>query len=122
MPVAVPDSVVDFLEDFNHASALQTDSSRSSLDEEYLKAAGEELKGALEKLRAELGQLQKVNVDQAGRDAPGAYLAKLQFEKGSRGLGLLTRLKERTILRVIFGVGEYDEAALKELVKNPPRS
>jgi hypothetical protein len=121
MPVAVPDTLLDFLEDFNYGTALQTESARSSLDPEYLKLAGDALKADLEKLRTDLGKLQDLSVEQGGRDIPGGFLVNLKFEKGSKGLGLLTRLKERTIFRVFFTTGEYDEAALKELLKNPPK-
>ena len=119
MPVAIPDSVIDFLEDFNYGTAIQTDTSRSAFDPEYLKVAGDQLKADLEKLRTDLGKLKQVQVEQAGRDIPGGFLLRLDFEKGSRGMGLLTRLKERTILKVIFVEGEYNEAALKDQVKNP---
>jgi hypothetical protein len=119
MPVAIPDSVIDFLEDFNYGTAIQTDSSRAAFDPEYLKVAGDQLKTDLEKLRTDLGRLRQVQVEQAGRDIPGGFLLRLDFEKGSRGMGLLTRLKERTILKVIFVEGEYNEAALKDQVKNP---
>lgn len=119
LPVAIPDSVVDFVEDFNYATALQTESVRASFDPEYLKVAADQLKADLEKMRTELGKLKTVAVDQAGREIPGGFLLKLDFEKGSRGLGLLTRLKERTILKVIFTEGEYNEATLKEGLKNP---
>jgi hypothetical protein len=81
--------------------------------------AGDQVKAELEKMRAELGKLKKVQVEQAGREIPGGFLVRLDFEKGSRGLGLLTRLKERTILKVIFVEGEYNETALKDQVKNP---
>jgi hypothetical protein len=121
LPVAIPDSVVDFLEDFQNGTALQTDSVRSAFDPDYLKAAGEALKSDLEKLRAEMGKLLQVHVDQFGREIPGAYSLKLTFEKGVRGVGLLTKLKERTIFRVLFQAGEYDEAALRETLKNPAK-
>ena len=119
MPVATPDSVVDFLEDFNYGTALQTESVRSAFDPEYLKVAGDQLKADLEKLRADMGKLKSVQVEQGGRDIPGGFLVKLEFEKGSRGLGLVTRLKERTILKLILAGGEYNEASLREQVKNP---
>jgi hypothetical protein len=119
LPVAVPDSVVDFLEDFNYATALQTDNSRSAFDPDYLKNSGDQLKADLEKWRADLGRLKRLQVEQAGRDIPGGFLLQLDFEKGSRGVGLLTRLKERTILKVMLVEGEYDETALKEQLKNP---
>lgn len=120
MPVAVPDSVVDFLEDFNYSTALQTESGRSAFDPDYLKSNGDAIKAEMEKHRADLGKLVTVNVEQAGREIPGGFLVKAGFEKGVKGLGLLTRLKERTILRVIFQ-GDYNEVALRELLKNPPK-
>ena len=42
-PAVVPDSVIDFLEDFNYGTAIQTDSSRAAFDPEYLKVAGDQL-------------------------------------------------------------------------------
>jgi hypothetical protein len=119
LPVAIPDSIVDFLEDFNYGTALQTETVRSAFDPDYLKTAGDSLKADLEGLRGELGKLQQLQVEQAGREIPGGFLVKLVFEKGRRGLGLLTRLKERTILKVLLTEGEYDETALKERLRNP---
>ena len=119
LPVSVPDAVVDFLEDFNYGTPLQIDASRQAFDPEYLKTTGDQLKADLEKIRAEGGKLLQVQVDQAGRDIPGGFLLKLNFENGVKGIGLLTRLKERTILRVLIQPGAYDDAALKALLKNP---
>lgn len=121
MPVAVPDTVLDFLEDFNYGTALQTEGVRSSLDPDYLKTTGDSLKAELEKLRTDLGRLLEVGVEPGGRDIPGGFLVQLKFDKGTKGLGLLTRLKERTIFRAFFTPGEYDEAALREFLKNPPK-
>ncbi|HEY8279607.1 MAG TPA: hypothetical protein VIH99_08290 [Bdellovibrionota bacterium] len=120
LPAAIPDSVLDFLEDFTTAAALQTEASRSAYDQEYLKNQGENLRTGLEGLRAEVGKLLQVQVDQAGREIPGGFLLKLSFERGVRGVGLLTKLKERSILRVLFLPGEYAEPALRDLLKNPP--
>lgn len=120
LPAAIPDTVLDFLEDFGFASSLSTETGRNAFDAEYLKTDGEALKVELEKLKTEMGKLTQIAVDQAGREIPGGFLLKLTFEKGLRGLGLLTKLKERSILRVLVQGGTYDEAALKELLKNPP--
>ncbi len=120
LPAAIPDAILDFLEDFAFGNVLQSENSRNALDAEYLKAHGDALKTELEKLRAEMGALKELHVDQGGREIPGAFLLKLTFEKGLRGMGVLTKLKERTILRVLIQPGEYSEADLKALVKNPP--
>ncbi len=120
LPVAIPDAVLDFLEDFNYGTALQTESARLSFDPDYLKTAGDTLKTQLEKLRADNGTLQAFHVEQSGRDIPGGFLIKLTFANGVRGLGLLTKMKERTIMRVLFPQGEYNEDALKDMLKNPP--
>jgi hypothetical protein len=118
LPAAIPDSIVDFLEDFNYATALQADSCRSAFDPDYLKVAGDALKAGLEKLRSENGPLKQVQVDQAGREVPGGFFLKLSFEKGVRGLGVITRLKERTIIKLAFTEGEYDEAKVLEQIRN----
>ncbi len=120
LPAAIPDTVLDFLEDFNSAKALQSESSRIAFDPEYLKTHGDALQVELEQIRAASGSLLQIHVEQAGRDVPGGFMLKLNFEKGVRGVGLFTKLKERTILRVIFQAGDYSEQGLKELLKNPP--
>ncbi len=120
LPAAIPDTVLDFLEDFNHSAALSTEASRNAYDPDFLKTHTEPLKVQLEALRAEMGALKVLHVEAAGREIPGGFLLKLTFEKGLRGVGLLTKLKERTILRVLVQAGEYNEPGLKELLKNPP--
>jgi hypothetical protein len=119
MPASIPDSIVDFLEDFNYATALQTDGARSAFDQDYLKNSGDTLKTELEALRSEMGKLTQLKVDAAGREIPGGFMVKLIFERGARGLGVLTRLKERTILKLVFVPGDYDENTLKESLRNP---
>ncbi len=121
LPAAIPDSILDFLEDFQYPTPLQTETMQSAFDPEYLKANADAIKAELEKIRTELGKLVSLNVDQLGRDVPGGFALKLGFEKGVKGIGLLTRMKERTILRVIFQAGEFNDVTLKELLKNPPK-
>ncbi len=121
LPATIPDSILDFLEDFNYGTPLQTESCRAAFDPEYLKVQEDSIKADLEKWRAEFGKLQQVQVDPASREIPGGFLLKLTFEKAVRGMGVLTRLKERTILKVIFTEGEYNEASLREILKNPPK-
>ncbi|MGZ3653885.1 MAG: hypothetical protein ACXVB9_22625 [Bdellovibrionota bacterium] len=120
LPAAIPDTVLDFLEDFGHATALSTEAARAAYDPEFLKAHTDAVKADLEKLRQDMGKLVQIGVEAAGRDIPGGFILKLTFEKGPRGVGLLTKLKERTILRVLVPAGEFNEPALKELLKNPP--
>jgi hypothetical protein len=121
LPAAIPDTVLDFLEDFSFsAAALTTENGRNAFDPDTLKTSGVAITADLEGLKAEMGKLTELGVEQAGREIPGGFLLKLTFEKGPRGVGLLTKLKERTIIRVLLAPGEYNEAALKELLKNPP--
>jgi hypothetical protein len=122
LPVAISDSVLDFIEDFNYGTALQTETVQSSLDPEYWKKSGEALKAELEAMRNEMGKLVAIAVDQGGREIPGAYLLKLTFEKGLRGMALLTKMKEKTIFRVLIQAGEYNDITLKEIAKNPPKA
>lgn len=119
LPATIPDSILDFLEDIPSATNFATESSVSSLDPEYLKTDGENIKTQIAALKAELGPLVSVGVEQAGRDSPGAYLVKLGFEKGEKGLIAFTRLKERTIFRLLFLEGPYSEEGLKQLLKAP---
>lgn len=120
LPAAIPDTVLDFLEDFTYPTPLSTDTSRNAYDPDYLKTSGDQIIGELSKLRQEMGPLKVIQVEQAGREIPGGFLLKLTFEKGVRGVGLLTKLKERTLLRILLPAGDYNETALKELLKNPP--
>lgn len=119
LPAAIPDSILDFLEDFLYGTPLQTETVRASLDPEYLKAEESNLSAVLVQLRAEMGALKKIGVDSAGREFPGVYVLKLGFEKGERGLGIFIRVKERTILKVVLQDGPYNEEALKLLLKGP---
>lgn len=120
LPAAIPDTVLDFLEDFQFATVNSTETARNAYDPDYLKNHGDALVKSLEGLRASMGKLVQIQVDQAGRDVPGGFVLRLRFEKGERGIGLLTKMKERTILRVLIQDGDYNEAALKDLLKNPP--
>jgi hypothetical protein len=119
MPAAVPDSILDFLEDFHHPSALQNQTARDAFDPDYLKGNESALQEKLNGFRQTHGALQSIHVEQSGREIPGGFLLKLGFASAQVGVGILTRMKERTILRVLFQEGQYDENALKELLKNP---
>lgn len=119
MPVSIPDTILDFLEDFAHSSALQTESVRAAIDPEYLKAAGDTLKVELEKIRQEKGKILQLHIEQWGREIPGAFGVKMECEKGSVGIGILTRLKEKTILKVMLQMDAYNETALRDLLRNP---
>lgn len=119
LPAAIPDSVLDFIEDFSHPHALQNPASREAFEPDYLKNAESQLIAELKKMRDEGGSLVKIAVDQSGREVPGGYLLNLGFEKFTRGVGLLVKLKERTILKVVFAAGEYNADTLLGEMKNP---
>ncbi|NUM89005.1 MAG: hypothetical protein HUU37_07360 [Bdellovibrionales bacterium] len=120
LPVAIPDSVLDFLEDFAAPMALQTEGARNAMDQEYLGTHGEALRAQLEELRKEAGRVLKVEVETAPKDIPNAYICKVTFEqKGTRGIGLILRAKERTIFRAVVSSGEYSDEEVKNLLKNP---
>jgi hypothetical protein len=121
LPATIPDTVLDFLEDFQLAAVNSTESSRSAYDPDYLKNFGNTFVKDLEGLRTEMGKLQQIHVESCGREIQGAFILKLGFDKGERGVGLITRVKERTIIRVLVQAGPYNEASLKEVLKNPPK-
>jgi len=119
LPSAIPDSVIDFIDDFSHPHALQNPTSREAFEPDYLKVTEGQLIADLKKLRDEGGSLESISVEQSGRDVPGGYMVRLGFKNFSRGIGLLVKLKERTILKVIFAEGEYNADSLLAQMKNP---
>lgn len=120
LPATIPDSILDFLQDFQFSTVLQDESVIASFDPEYFRGAADKLRVEIDELRKS-GKLMKLQVEACGRDIPGAFIAKLQFESGDRGLGIITKLKERTILKVIVQNAEYSEEKIKEILKNPPK-
>lgn len=121
LPATIPDSILDFMQDFNFSAVLQNESSTNSFDPEYFKGQGDKVRAELEALRQEMGALKKIQIEACGRDIPGGFIAKLTMEKGIRGLGILTKLKERTIFKLWIQPGEYNEEKIKETLKNPPK-
>ncbi len=120
LPVAIPDCVVDFLEDFSQGVPLQTEAVRNAFDPEYLLQNGEALRTKLDELRKNGGKVTGVAVEPAGKEIPNAYMVKLVFETaGEKGLGVIVRAKERTVFRVVFGQAAYSDEELKGLLKNP---
>ena len=82
LPAAIPDSILDFLEEFNYPAGLTTEVARAAYDPDYLKTNELAIKEELDRLRAEMGKLIKIQVDAGGREIPGGYLLKLGFERG----------------------------------------
>ncbi len=120
LPVAIPDCIVDFLEDFSSGVPLQAESVRNAFDPEYFNQQGEALRAALGEFRKEVGKVVGVAVEAAGKELPNAYLCKLTFQQaGEKGMGLIVRAKERTVFRVVFGPGPYNAEELRALLKNP---
>ncbi len=120
LPVAIPDSILDFLEDFGAPVVLQTEGARNAIDAEYLGTHGEALKAQLEELRKDAGRVVRVEVESAPKEIPNAYICKLSFEqKGARGVGLILRAKEKTIFRAVVSHADYSEEEIKNLLKNP---
>lgn len=118
LPSTIPDSILDFLEDFHLSSALQSETARAAYDPEYLKTGGDQLKKDLEILCMGMGPLREIQVEQVGREIPGGFLIRLTFEYGPRGVGILTTLKERTIRQVIVQPEKYSEPVLRDLLKS----
>ena len=118
LPATIPDSILDFIDDFKSGRPLESETAQLSFDPEYLEKQGTELAKQIEALKMEFGSLVEINVEQGGRDVLGGYTIKAKFENGIRSIGILTKLKTRTITKVI--IREYDEEAMKALLKSPP--
>jgi hypothetical protein len=119
LPAAVPDSILDFLEDFNYSAALASETVRSAFDPDALAAQQSQWQKALDGLRSDGGSVLQLTVEAAGRDLPGGYLVKMTLEKGEAGLAILTRVKERSIQNISVKFGVYDAEALKAWMKKP---
>lgn len=113
-PVSIPDCVLDFLEDFGDANSLQRASVRTSLEPAYLQKDEVQLKTQLEALRKDLGAITNVQSEAIGKEFPGAYMCKIIFEKGTRGVGFSVRLKENMIAKVVFSADDYRPEDLKK--------
>ena len=116
-PVAVPDCVLDFLEDFGDANILQRAGVRTSLEPVYLQQSEAALKTELEKIRKDMGAITGVSAEAIGKELPGAYTCKIVFEKGPRGLGFNVKLKENIISKVVFGAGDFNADELKKALQ-----
>ena len=117
LPAFIPDSVLDFLEDFHLATALQSETARSAYDLDYLKNDGDQLKKDLEAVCKGAGPLKEFQVEVIGKDMPNGFLIRLVFEFGVRGIALLTNVKERTIRYVYVQPEKYSEPGLRDQLK-----
>ena len=121
LPVAIPECIIDFLEDFTSGVPLQAEAVRNAFDPEYLAQQGESVRAALGEFRKEVGKPMAVVVEPAGKEIPNAYFCKMNFERaGEKGMALIVRAKERTIFRVVFGQSGYSVDELKALLQKNP--
>ncbi|MCO5143811.1 MAG: hypothetical protein M9962_12040 [Oligoflexia bacterium] len=119
LPASIPDTVIDFLEGFTTDHFLKNEGVRSSIDAEYLTANEGSLDSSLKELVQGSGALQELNVEICTKEIPGAYVVRLGFEQKSKGLGLLIKMKEKTIFQMVFQKEEFNADELKKMLKNP---
>lgn len=119
LPVSIPDTVIDFLEGFTVENFFKSEGVRSAVDAEYLAANESALVEALKDLGNGVESLLEVNVEICTKEIPGAYIIRLDYESTSRGIGVLVKMKEKTIFKIVFQKGEYNVEELKKLLRNP---
>jgi len=121
LPAFIPDSILDFLENFHLPTALSSEQGRGAYDPEFLKSHGEQLKRDIEALCQGAGAFRELKVDPAGKDIPNGYILRLGFENGVRGAALLTSARERLIRSVFVQPGTFSEPELREHLKSLPK-
>jgi hypothetical protein len=117
LPVGVPECVLDFMEDLGEASSLQRASVKASLEPPYLQQNETALKQQMEDFRKDMGSVTQVSGEALGKEFPGAYICKVVFEKGSRGLGFMVKIKENQISKVAMTLDDYKPEDLKTQLK-----
>ncbi len=117
MPVSIPETVLDFLEDFNFPNAMHTDVAKESLDTEFWRKSSADIVKQLEAFRAAKGKVISVEISAGGRELSGAFLCKLTCELGACGVGLMTRMKEKQIYKIILEAESYSEDSLRNKLK-----
>jgi hypothetical protein len=112
----IPDCVLDFLEDFNSLAPLAEEKAKKSLKKDFFDKQKEIIIKNLVKMR-ELGALDAVEGKPLPRQYPGAFMVKLTFERGVRGLGFVvtqgTALTGQ-INSIVFQEDGFSEDYLKE--------
>lgn len=89
LPATIPDCILDFLQDFNHAEPLvAAPEAIASLKSEYLAKNRDALITALKAMR-DLGELQEIEALPLPKQFPGGFVTKLVFSRGVRGLGFI---------------------------------
>lgn len=118
MPDAIPDCIVDFLEDFQQTdSSLVKEAVLHSLTKDLASTALVQLKPLLDTQRAGIGRLMNVKVMPV-EGAPRKFLCHLQFPGSTRGLGFVLHPSEDKISFVSVWSQEYLEADLLATIKD----
>ena len=116
LPAMIPDCILDFLEDFNTQDPLANPKTKLSLKMDYFDKQKDTITRNLVQMR-ELGELGAVEGKPLPRQYPGAFMVKLTFERGVRGLGfVVTQGTAATgqINSIVFQDDGYSEDYLKE--------
>lgn len=119
LPVAVPECVLDFLEDLGgDLTPLTRPKVRTSIETSYLQQKDADLKKAIEDFRKDFGEITQVSGEALGKEVPGGYLCKVVFEKGSRGIGFTVKLRENQIIKIAFTLDDFKPDELKKQLQS----
>jgi len=114
LPVSIPDCILDFLEDFTETNILEKVKAKSSLEPAFLQQNEILIKQQLEALKSNAGSITQVHAEAIGKEMPGAYLCKIVFENGIKGIGFNVKLKENVISKIVTMTNDYNVEELKK--------
>ena len=112
LPLVIPDGIVDFLEGLLVPNILDKESVNESLEIDYMKSHGTQLRQSLDAMRDGVGAFVKLQVEPMGRKFPGFYWCRLQFEKAERGLGFLVKPGSTKISKLVVQESEFSQTLI----------
>lgn len=119
LPASIPDCVLDLLEDFAQPEVLAAKSKGvAAFKPDYYEKNRTQLENSLRAFR-ELGAVTQVEAGPLQRQYPGAFIVKLIFERGVRGLGFVVlqgTARTGVIAALVVQDDGFSEDFLKEKV------
>lgn len=115
MPATIPDTVIDFLEDFyDEVESLNGERVKAALVDGYMQGSGSTLKKELEALKVSMGKVHSVDIESINQNSSVAYLCKLSSNKTFRGIGFIMNMQSHKIEQVLVLNAEYIKEDLQK--------
>lgn len=109
LPAGIPDSILDFLEDYqNPEQVFSKESVKASLMPDYFASQQAAIQQQLLAQRNGLGKVTALRVDPA-KDVQQGFVCRLTFGQSTRGLGFVVHPQEGRIRHVVITAKDYSE-------------